>query len=144
MTVSVEMSRRSAAPNRFSCPLMIWRLLCELGEAFGWHREGTTYVIPPKSTVESAARRNYEPGDWQDLKQVGAQDAMAWARALEQAKGSPHALAMLQARSTALAESGTVDDELLPGVIAEFIEFAYGGAFEFALQRVASDESVSR
>jgi hypothetical protein len=110
-------------------------MLHELGRAFGWHPQGATYVIPAESTVESPARRNYEPGDAQDQKQVGEADAMAWAGALEKAKVSPHVTAMLKKRSLAFADSGKADGELLPGVIDEFIEFAYGGAFEFAIRR---------
>lgn len=135
MNATVDMFRTAAAPNRFSCPLSTWELLHELGRAFGWHPRGTTYVMPAKSTVESPARRNYEPGDWQDQKQVRKADAMAWARALEKAKLSSHAAAMINARSVALASSGKTEGELLPGVIDEFIEFAYGGAFEFAIRR---------
>jgi hypothetical protein len=131
------MFRNAVAPkgrNRFSCPLPSWELLWELGRAFGWQPKGTTYVLPAKSPVEAPARRNYEPGTVQDHKQVEAEDALAWARALEIAKVSPHTAAMIEARAAALAGSG----ELSPGVIDEFIEFAYGGAFEFAILNDAS------
>lgn len=136
MSVIVEMSRHAAAPggrNRFSCPLPIWELLWELGHAFGWQPKGATYVLPARSTVEAPARRNYQPGSVYDHKQVESDDAMAWARALEAAKRSPHTQAMLEARSAALASADKVNGELLPGVIDEFMEFAYGGAFEFAI-----------
>jgi hypothetical protein len=111
----------------------IWEFLWELGLAFGWHPQGTTYVVPAKSTVESPARRDYKPGGSQDYKQVAMEDAVAWARALEVAQASPHVAGMIEARSAALAGSGTVGSELLPGVLDEFIAFAYGGAFEFAI-----------
>ena len=136
MSVTVEMSRHAAAPggrNRFSCPLPIWELLWELGHAFGWQPKGATYVLPARSTVEAPARRNYHPGSVYDHKQVESDDAMAWARALEAAKRSPHTQAMIEARSAALASADKVSGELLPGVVDEFIEFAYGGAFEFAI-----------
>ncbi len=136
MSTIVEMFREAAAPkgrNRFSCPLAIWELLWELGQAFGWQPKGTTYVVPAKSGVEAPALRNYQPGSSRDHKKVEAEDAMAWARALEVAKTSPHTAAMIEARSVALAGSGKVGVELLPGVIDEFIQFAYGGAFEFAI-----------
>ncbi len=137
MSVMVEMFRDAAAPkgrNRFSCPMQIWELLWELGRAFGWQSKGTTYVLPSKSTVEAPARRDYQPGGSQDHKQVEAEDAIAWARALEVAKISPHAAAMIDARAAALVESGQAGGgEMLPGVLDEFIEFAYGGAFEFAI-----------
>ena len=136
MSAIVEMFREAAAPggrNRFSCPLQTWELLWELGRAFGWTPKGTTYVLPAKRTVEAPARRNYEPGSVQDHKHVETDDAMAWARALEVAKDSPHAAAMIEARSAALADAGKVGSHLLPGVVDEFIAFAYGGAFEFAI-----------
>src|SRR4030095_14468974 len=125
MTAIVEMFRAAAAPqgrNRFSCPVPTWELLSELGLAFGWHPQGTTYVVAAKSKVESPARRDYQPGGSQDHKQVTAEDAMAWARALEVAKASPHIAAMIEARSAALAGSGTIGSELLPGVLDEFIQ----------------------
>lgn len=136
MTPIVQMFRQAAAPkgrNRFSCPLPIWELLGELGRAFGWQPQGTTYVVPVRNAVDAPARRNYQPGSLQDHKQIAAEDAKAWARALEVAKGSPHAAAMIEARAAALADAGKGASELLPGVIDEFIEFAYGGAFEFAI-----------
>ena len=86
MSAIVEMFRDAAAPggrNRFSCPLQTWELLWELGRAFGWTPKGTTYVLPAKSTMEAPARRNYQPGSVHDHKHVEADDAMAWARALE-------------------------------------------------------------
>jgi hypothetical protein len=136
MNAIVEMFREARVPkgrNRFSCPVPIWELLWELGRAFGWQPRGTTYVMPAKSTVEAPARRDYQPGSSQDHKQVEEDDALAWARALELAKVSPHAAAMIEARSVALASSDKAGGELLPGVLDEFIEFAYGGAFEFAI-----------
>jgi hypothetical protein len=141
MSPVVQMFREAAAPkgrNRFSCPMPVWELLWELGHAFGWHPKGTTYVLPARSKVESPARRDYQPGNTQDHKHVEAEDAMAWARALEVAKASPHAVAMIEARAAALAGAGEVAAELVPGVIDEFIEFAYGGAFEFAIGRDAA------
>ena len=141
MSALVEMFRDAAAPggrNRFSCPLQTWELLWELGRAFGWTPKGTTYVLPAKSTMEAPARRNYQPGSVHDHKHVEADDAMAWARALEVAKGSPHTAAMIEARSAALADAGNLGSQVLPGVIDEFIAFAYAGAFEFAIWSDAS------
>ena len=136
MSAVVEMFRDARSPkgrNRFSCPLPTWELLWELGCAFGWHPKGTTYVMPANGKVEVPARRNYQPDGSQDHKRVEQEDAMAWAHALEVAKESPHLAAMLEARSAALISSGKTTGELLPGVLDEFIEFAYGGAFEFAM-----------
>lgn len=136
MSVIVEMFREAGAPqgrNRFSCPMQTWELLWELGQAFGWQPKGTTYVLPAKKSVEAPARRNYQPGTLRDHKQVDAEDAMAWARALEVAKRSPHTAGMIAARSAALADAGQAGGQPLPGVIDEFIQFAYGGAFDFAI-----------
>jgi hypothetical protein len=144
MSTTVQMFREAAAPkgrNRFACPIPTWELLWELGQAFGWRPKGTTYVLPAKSKMETPARRNYHPGTVHDHKQVEAEDAMAWARALEVAKASPHTAAMIEARAAALIDAGAGGTELLPGVIDEFIEFAYGGAFEFAIW---SDEDSGR
>jgi hypothetical protein len=88
--------------------------------------------------LESPALRDYRPGGTQDYKQVAAADATAWARALEVAKVSPHLAGMIEARSAALASSDKGVSELLPGVLDEFIEFAYGGAFAFA---ISSDDA---
>jgi hypothetical protein len=134
MVDSVDMFRDGPAPNRCSCTLAVWELLHELGRAFGWRPVGTTYVLPAKSTIELPARRNYEPGDSEDMKQVTTEDAIAWASALEKAKHSSHAAAMIDARSAALASSGKLDGGLPPGAIDEFIAFAYGGSFEFSIR----------
>lgn len=137
MSTIVEMFRAAAAPkgrDRFACQESVWELLLELGHAFGWHPQGTTYVVPANTAVDAPARRNYQPGDSRDHKRIAEEDALSWARALELAKVSPHAAAMIQARSVALAGSGKSAGELLPGELDEFIEFAYGGAFEFAIR----------
>lgn len=140
----VLMFRDATAPkgrDRYSCPVPIWEFLCELGGAFGWQPAGTTYVVPPGLKREAPARRNYQPGGSRDSKRLQEQDAVAWARALEAAKMSPHTEAMIQARATARAgESG---GELLPGVLDEFIEFAYGGAFEFTLSNEDASGAVT-
>ena len=141
MSAMFEMFRAAAAPkgcDRFSCPLPVWDFLWELGLTFGWQPQGTTYVLPAKSMVESPARRDYRPGGTHDHKQVDEADAMAWAHALELAKASPHLPAMIQARSLALARGDKIAGDLLPGVLEEFIEFAYGGAFAFAILRAGA------
>lgn len=135
MSVLVEMIRGAGQPdggNRFSCPAEIWHLLFELGHAFGWHPQGATYVMPLNSVGQLPARRDYQPGGSLDHKQVEEQDAVAWARALEVAKASPHFAAMIEAQST----------ELLPGMLDEFIEFAYGGAFEFSISQQSRDSGA--
>jgi hypothetical protein len=132
MVAMVEMVRKAAEAggrDRFSCPVPVWELLRELGETFGWRPKGTTYVLSPNSKIETPARRNYQPGEARDHKSVAAEDAAAWAAALVKAKKSPHFAAMIQSRSDASKEA----IELLPGALDEFIEFAYGGSFAFAV-----------
>lgn len=126
-------ARSPGGRNRFSCPLSTWELLAELGRTFGWHPHGTTYVVTVTDRATVPALRNYQPGGSQDTKLIEAEDAMGWARALELAKGSPHFPAMIAARSVALARSGKPIGDLPSGVLEEFIEFAYGGAFQFAI-----------
>jgi len=134
MNATVQMFRMAAEPHgrdRFSCPLPVWELLRELGETFGWQPMGTTYITPPQRSVDTSVRHNYQPGGALDHKCVDAEDALAWARALEVAKRSPHFDGMMNARST--AGGINIVGELLTGVLDEFIEFAYGGAFTFAI-----------
>ena len=134
MSATVQMFRMAAEPrgrDRFSCSLHVWELLREIGETFGWQPMGTTYITPPNRNVDTSVRHNYQPGDALDHKCVEAADALAWARALEVAKRSPHFAAMMKSRSA--ASDVDLVGELLPGLLAEFIEFAYGGTFTFAI-----------
>lgn len=136
MKVTVEMYRDAAEPSgrdRFSCSMPAWELLQELGQTFGWRPMGATYIAPAKLKVEAPARHDYRPGGSLDQKRIEQDDAVAWAGALVLAKDSTHLAAMIAARTGATAADGEVTEELLPGVIEEFVEFAYGGAFTFTL-----------
>jgi hypothetical protein len=131
--VRVELFRDAAESqgrDLFSCPAELWELLVELGETFGWRPLGTTYLVPPKSKVVTPARQNYQAGSAQDYKRVEAQDAIAWAGALDGAKRSPHFIAMVSARSAAIG--GGSSEAALLSLIDEFIQYVYGGAFTFA------------
>lgn len=137
MNAVIEMFREGAESygfGRFSCSLQTWELLHELGETFGWRPRGTTYAEPAGRKGPSPATRNYQPGASLDRKWVDAEDARAWAAALDVARQSPHALAMIDARSAAWA--GDIDqrerDELRL-IVDRFVEFLYIGAFEFAV-----------
>jgi hypothetical protein len=146
MGAIVEMSRDAAEPsgrNRFSCSLVAWEFLRELGETFGWRPQGTTYTASPAAKIEAAARRNYEPGEALDQKRIEADDALAWASALEMARTSAHLPAILSAR--AAAKSGVeASAETLSNVLEEFTEYAYGGAFVFAIRSDSSAGSRSK
>lgn len=137
MSDVVQMYRDAAEAggrDRFSCSLQIWELLQEIGQTFGWRPAGAIYVAPAQLKVEAPARRDYRPGGALDQKRIEQDDAAAWAQALGLAKDSPHLAAMIKARADApTALEGQVTEALLPGVIEEFVEFAYGGAFTFVL-----------
>jgi hypothetical protein len=117
--------------RRFICPARTWDFLRELGQTFGWQPRGTTYVTsarPKKSPPP--IRHDYQPGSAQDYKQIEADDAIEWARALSTAKHSGYFSAM------AGAHAGLVDTpekKALLNVVDEFIDFAREGAFVFAV-----------
>lgn len=131
---NVRLYRDAAEPHGrdlFACSVAQWHFLLELGRTFGWTPEGTTYELRPDSKIVSAARRDYEPGAPADRKLVDAEDARRLARALEDAMTSPHLPAMIEAHSaTLLVNENTVASVI--GSAAEFIQYAYGGAFMFS------------
>lgn len=127
----VEMFRDAAerhGRDRFSCSLPVWRFLRDLGVTFGWQPCGTTYSAVAKPEIDLPARHDYQPGDARDRKYVDADDAIAWANALEAAKRSSHSAAMIDA-----AADGASMEAPLRSLIDEFIAYAYGGAFAFAI-----------
>lgn len=139
MGAYVELFRDAAESqgrDRFSCPVELWQLLLELGETFGWRPQGATYLVPPKLKVATPARQNYQAGSILDYKRVDAEDAIAWAGALESAKDSPHFIAMVSAHSAAI---GGATEAALLSLIDEFIEYVYGGAFTFAALAAADN-----
>jgi hypothetical protein len=137
MDALIEMFREApewSSLARFSCSLPTWQLLHELGETFGWRPTGTTYVAPPGRKITAPAQRNYQPGESRDRKWVAAEDARDWASALQVARRSSHLQAMIHARSvTAGGPMGERDRDELISLIDRFIDFAQGGAFEFAV-----------
>jgi hypothetical protein len=142
MNISVDMFRDTIpnGRNRFSCALSDWEFLQGLAKRFGWDPQGTTYLAPPKAKIELAAKHDYQPGDALDSKQIEAGDAVAWASALDQAKRSADIEALLLDRSW----TGTRDHASTLasglGLLNEFVQYAYGGAFTFALSQTASIE----
>jgi len=138
------MARDSAEPggrDRFACSLPIWTLLLQVAESFGWKPSGTTYSSARPLLVESAVRHNYQPGAAQDQKRVAADDALAWAMALNEARHSPHLLAMLESSAAATTALAGAAEAPFTVVLDEFIAYAFGGAFYFALE--AEIRSVS-
>lgn len=145
--ITVELFRYTAgasARQRCAFPLPIWDLLWELGRAFGWRPAGTTYVAPSTSPIESLPRHDYQPGGALDHKCVDEEDAAAWARALDLAKESPHAAAMIDAQSVAFTSGGKPTGELLAEEVDAFIEFARDGAFQFTLSSEGASETARR
>ena len=143
MTFMIEMVRDSVEAggrDRFSLSADAWGLLQDVGKTFGWKPIGTTYARKPSANaVNVSALRDYLPGDSLDPKVVTADDAMAWATALSQARQSPHLGALIGFRPGAvvLHDLTTMDESRsanAPFTVSmdEFIEYAFGGAFSFA------------
>lgn len=139
----VKMVRNSAEPggrDHFSCSGYAWALLLEIGVTFGWKSLGSSYVPGDIAMVpDSLARHGYQPGDQQDSKLVDGADAIEWAKALSEARASPHLAAMIgdQPLVAAMHEMDTTEEWLsinAPFVTTmdEFIAFAYGGEFTFS------------
>ena len=118
----------------FACSPEEWRFFLELGRTFGWQPQGTTYELPAGSKREGVALRNYEVGTKDDRKLVSADDAIAWARALESAHGSTHFTAMIEARVGKDAAHAAAVQSMADS-LAEFIQYAFGGSFTFALEK---------
>lgn len=117
--------------RRFACPVNTWEFLGDLGQTFGWHPRGATYVTSSrqKSQPPTNIRHNYQPGGMQDCKQIEAGDAIEWASALGLAKRSAHFSGMIRAHAALVSSA----EEPLLDIVDEFIDFARGGAFVFAL-----------
>lgn len=117
--------------RRFLCPVSTWEFLRDLGQTFGWHPRGATYVTSSrqKTSPPATIRHNYQPGGMQDCKQIEADDAVEWASALGIAKRSAYFSGMIRAHA-ALVRS--TEGPLLD-MVDEFIDFAHAGAFMFAL-----------
>ena len=137
MTNVVRLYRDAAETHGrdlFSCSISRWQLLLELGRTFGWQPEGTTYELPSGSKLTAAALRDYDPGSPADRKLISAQDAANWARALEKAQSSDHLPSIIERQlGSAEAEGDTI--AAANHSIDEFIEYAFGGAFVFALEQ---------
>lgn len=120
--------------RRFVCPVSTWEFLRDLGETFGWHPRGATYVTSSRQrTLPATLRHNYQPGGTQDCKQIEADDAIEWASALGIAKRSSYFSGMIRAHAALVRST----EESLLDMLDEFIDFAHDGAFVFALHAEA-------
>lgn len=128
------------APRQFVCAASTWEFLRELGQTFGWHPRGTTYVTStiPRTSPTAPIRHNYQPGGPQDCKRIEAEDAIEWAGSLRAAKHSAHFIGMIRAHA-GLDDSA---QEPLLSIVDEFIQFAYEGAFVFALDEESSSSAT--
>jgi hypothetical protein len=129
--LSVEMFRDAAeldGRDRFSCSLLVWDFLQEIGAEFGWSPRGSAYVALSGPTDGTLVRRDYQPGDARDLKEVVEADAIAWARALESAILSQRFLELSRRCAPSLRQHDLVS------VVREFTEYCYGGAFVFSMR----------
>lgn len=133
MSTSVVAFRGTSGRDarRFLCPDRTWEFLRDLGQTFGWHPTGTSYVTSVRQRMPHSlpVRHNYQPGGEQDRKQIDADDAIEWASALYTARHSSHFGGMIR------AHAGLIDSpkETLLNLVDEFIDFAREGAFVFAL-----------
>jgi hypothetical protein len=117
--------------RRFVCPVSTWEFLRDLGQTFGWHPRGATYVTSAKQgTLPATLRHNYQPGGMQDCKQIESDDAIEWASSLGIAKRSSHFSGMIRAHAALVRST----EESLLDMLDEFIDFARTGAFVFALR----------
>lgn len=145
MTDVVRLYRDAAEEygrDLFACSPEEWRFFLELGRTFGWQPRGTTYELPAGSKREGVALRNYEVGTEDDRKLVAAEDASDWARALTSAHQSAHFTAMIEASlGKDAGDAATVQS--LADSLAEFIQYAFGGSFTFALEKGDQQRSSS-
>jgi hypothetical protein len=125
-------SRELYGRDLYSCSDLDWRLLYRIGTTFGWQPRGTTYQLAQGSKIVTPALHDYEPGEPADRKQVDRDDAVEWARSLKAAKRSGHLAAILDAHVTAQPADANASVASLNGLIDEFAEYAFGGAFSFA------------
>lgn len=136
METMIEMVRDAVergGRDRYACTVSAWNLFRQLGETFGWQPQGTTYIPSARIKQPLLARHDYTPGVAEDSKCVESSDALAWARALEMARGSSHLQVLIsQTLATAGAEAETDSTRArFEAMLDEFIQYAYSGAFSF-------------
>ena len=145
MTSAVFLFRASRAEggrDLFSCLPFQWRLLHRLATTFGWRPAGTTYRQPDNASVAVAARHSYGPGVEGDIKTVDREDAFDWARALEDARSSSQLETILGAHPETDAEAVAGSSDALRILLDEFIQYAYGGSFNFVARDQGGPQRV--
>lgn len=132
----VELSRVSGE-DLFTCTLTDWNFIRDLGQTFGWHPAGTTYLPQQGQRARhNPIKHDYQPGDSQDSKRVEADDSAQWAAALDRAARSPFISAMLRKHAQLQNRNDTDAEHSLHSQLQTFIQFARRGAFTIALKGV--------
>jgi hypothetical protein len=136
-------ARESRGRDIFACSNALWVLLQHLGRTFGWQPMGTTYLASGKQPISLPARHDYHPGGTADRKQVDAEDAVAWARALDAAQQSVQFTELLMEQHNGNTADSSTYIKTLHSLIYEFTEFSYGGTFTFAEAPSTADEELT-
>lgn len=130
----VELSREPST-DQFTCSLPDWNFMRDLGQTFGWHPVGTTYLPQQGQRARhNPIKHDYQPGDTQDRKRIEAADSAQWVTALEVAKRSPFISGMLRTHVKLCGASGTHTEQSLHLHLQNFIEFARRSGFTIALR----------
>jgi hypothetical protein len=143
MNTMVEMrlvARKQGGCERFSCNLVFWNLMLELGEAFGWKPLGAAYLAAPVKGIHEhqSVRHGYQPGAWRDAKLIETDDASGWANALSTARASSHLGNLTRSHGSieqSIDEYGRHsqrDDAAFLAAMDEFIDYMHKGSFSFA------------
>lgn len=131
----VELSRERG-DDQFTCTLPDWSFIRDLGQTFGWHPTGTTYLPQQGERARhNPIKHDYQPGDSQDRKRVETDDAARWAAALDAARRSTFISAILRARVQLQDANDPHSDHSLQTLLQRFIEFSRRGAFTIALRQ---------
>jgi hypothetical protein len=126
----VELSRANS-DEQFTCTLPDWNFILQLGQTFGWHPTGATYLPQQGQRARhNPIKHDYQPGESQDSKHVEADDSAQWTAALDGAKRSPFIAGMLRRH----AELHMSTEHSLHSQLQTFVEFARRGAFTIALR----------
>lgn len=127
--VMFRSSRQAHGRDLFTCSRADWQFLQRAGINFGWRPQGTTYELPAASKIVAPALHDYDPGEPADRKLVGRDDAIEWARSLDEAKVSARFDTFLAEQAAAEPPHTAV---ALANLVEEFSQYAFDGAFTFA------------
>ncbi len=127
----------------FSCAAWLWEEIQKLAKEHGWHPLGTVPRDVSDGRWDTAGefKHSYEPGDWGYVKLVLAEDAAAWADALERFADRVEAgeVTVLAKSHCLLIREGMTEEELEAAnrdmsleFLRELIAFLRRGGFRFA------------